>query len=73
MKKLLIIPYLILWVFYFMLTMNARSRYMRGKGLGYHCVGQATGLTSTMYYFDHTKKPEREYLTFKEFLNRLKY
>jgi len=66
-KILMGVLYFLLWIFYFLITLDARGRYMRGRSVGKHCYAQSNGLTSTTYYFDSTKQPQREYLTWKEF------
>lgn len=68
----MIIPYFILWVFYFMLTLNRRSEYMMSESKGMRCVGSKdTSLfipgSETTYYFDPKRKPKRYYLTWRQF------
>lgn len=68
----MVIPYFLLWILYLMLTQNNRMRYMIGKEKGMHCYGQKDVSwflpgSTTEYYFDPSKKPERDYLTWKEF------
>ena len=71
MKALLFLK----WLLYFILTMDARGRYMQGQSKGMHCIGQRNGPSGTVYYFDPNKNPFREYLTWKEWwdknLNRI--
>jgi hypothetical protein len=73
MKKVLMtIPYFFLWVLYFILTMEKRNEYMMAQSKGYKCTGSKDTSwflpgSERTYYFDPTKKPEREYLTWKEF------
>lgn len=71
-KSLLLIPYFLLWILYLLITINKRNEYMMAKSKGYKCIGSKdTSLfipgSETTYYFDPSKKPEREYLTWKEF------
>lgn len=71
-KILLAIPYFLLYILYFLLTLEKRNEYMMSETKGYKCVGSKdTSLfipgSETTYYFDKNKKPEREYLTWKEF------
>ena len=67
MKYIKAVLFFFLWLFYFILTMNARTRYMAGISRGYHCYKMDTYLNSTVYHYNHGKKPEREYITWKEF------
>lgn len=70
-KVLLVIPYFLLWILYVLLTMKRRLHYMAGEEKGMKCFGSRDSgfipYTQTTYYFDPTKKPERDYLTWKEF------
>jgi hypothetical protein len=50
-----------------MLTLEARNRYSYGKAKGYHCYKMNHDMFGSDVYYDRTKKPEREYLTWKEF------
>lgn len=63
-KKILV---LIKWLFYYYITIDNRNRYMIGESLGMKCHRLDQGLFSDHAYFTPTEKPEREYLTFKEF------
>ncbi len=67
MKYIKAIPSFILWLFYVLLTANARSRYMAGVQRGYHCYAMTTHMNSTTYHFKRGVKPYREYITWKEF------
>lgn len=73
MKKVLLsIPYFLLWIIYFILTAEKRTEYMLAQEKGCKCVGpKDTSLlipgSETTYYFDRTKPPVREYITWKEF------
>lgn len=70
-KILMAIPYFLLWLLYFALTVEARNRFMMAESKGYHCydskeTGWLPGSEQT-YYFDRTKPPQRDYITWKEF------
>jgi len=61
-----------LWIFYFLLTTEERNQYMMAKSKGYKRTGSKdTSLFlygyETTYYFDPSKPPKRDYLTWKEF------
>lgn len=64
------IPLFFLWLGYFLLTMDARGRYMQGVSKGYHCAGQINNLNSIEYIFERGVEPYREYLTWKEWWNK---
>jgi hypothetical protein len=69
---LMTIPYFLLWVIYFIFTLEARDRYIMGTSKGYHCYSQNDASrfiygSVTEYHFDPNTKPYREYLTWKEF------
>lgn len=77
-KKLMTVPYFLLWLVYVMLTANQRSEYLHAKARGMKCTGSKdTSLflygSERTYYFDPTKKPEREYITWKEFWKQKGY
>ena len=73
MKKILLaIPYFILWILYFLFTIEKRNEYMVAKSKGYKCIGSKdTSLfipgSEITYYFDPTQKPERDYVSWSEF------
>ena len=73
MKYLRIIGKTLLFAFYFLLTLNARERYMSGKAKGMECTRIESGLTSFTSYYDRTKKPTRNYLNWKEFRKQHKF
>lgn len=71
-KKLMTIPYLFLWIFYFFLTTKERTEYMMAEEKGMGCIGSHDDSflipgNTTKYYFDPNSKPERHYSTWKEF------
>lgn len=73
MKRwLLLIPNFLLWILYFIITMEKRNDYMIGESKGYHVEKSKDvswfipGIT-TEYTFNPNKKPERGYSTWKEF------
>ena len=55
------------WILYVIYTQNARLRYHYGKLNGMHCISLKSDLLSSDLVFDKNRKPEREYLTRKEF------
>jgi hypothetical protein len=79
MKKIFLsIPYFILWIIYFFLTINERDRYIVAKAKGMDCVDSYDSSrivygTHTTYEFDSSKKPERRYLTWKQFWKQRGY
>ncbi len=79
MKKLLMtIPYFLLWIFYVLLTMEKRTQYMMAKEKGMKCTGSKDTSwlipgSEMTYYFDPRKKPERDYITWKQFWNQRGY
>lgn len=71
-KVLFAAHYFLLWLLYFLITMQRRSEYMMSKSKGMNCVkSKEKGFflfgSETTYYFEPTKKPQRKYLTWKEF------
>lgn len=59
-------------MFYFLLTMEKRCEYLMAESKGMKCTGSKdTGFffpgSETTFYFDPTQKPQREYVTWKEF------
>lgn len=71
-KMLMAAPYFLLWIFYVCLTMEKRTEYLMSLEKGYKCTGSKDVSwlipgSTTRYYFDPTKKPERDYLTWKQF------
>lgn len=57
------------WLFYVILTIQDRHCYSMGMIKGCHCLGYTDDLTGRTYKYLPTKKPERSYLTFKQFMN----
>lgn len=77
-KILMTIPYFLLWVLYFLLTMKDRSMYIEAEEKGMACVGSEDVSwflpgSTIEYYFDPNKKPVRGYITWKEFWNKRGY
>lgn len=69
MGKLLL--FYIKYIFYVLITVDARNRYSAGKAKGRHCYKITNGMTSfTMHYED--RKPVKEYKTYKQY-KRLYY
>lgn len=69
-KKLMAIPYFLLWIFYFMVTIPMRNRYERGVEKGMHCYkSRPSGFMgeSIDFYYDPEQRPYREYSTWSEF------
>lgn len=71
-KVLMAIPYFLLWLLYLFLTMEKRTEYMMAESKGMKCVGSKDTScflpgSETTYYFDPKKKPQRDYITWKEF------
>lgn len=71
-KILMAIPYFLLWILYVNLTLKKRNEYMESEKRGMKCIGSKdTSLLipgfETTYYFDKTEKPQRDYITWKEF------
>lgn len=67
------IPLFLLWCLYFIITLNARGRYMQGCSKGHHCVRQINHLNSTEYVFKKGVKPYREYRTWREWWKQFGY
>jgi hypothetical protein len=70
-KKLLIVPYFLLWILYFLFTIEQRNEYLISLNKGKKCVGSKdTSMflygSERTYYFSN-EKPNRDYLTWKEF------
>ena len=73
MKYIIFLLKTLLWVFYVILTMNERNKYLAGSSRGYKCTDiSGNGFTDT-YTYDRTKKPTRDYLTWKEFRKEHKF
>ena len=71
-KFFLIFPYFLLWIFYFLLTMEERNKYQAALNKGMDCVdsklsGFSVLTADTVYSFNPNAKPQRRYLTWKEF------
>ena len=60
------------YILYWFLTIDDRHLYEVGKIRGHHCDGFKSGPLDSYrdYYYDTTRKPQRNFLTFKEFMNR---
>lgn len=72
LRILKIIGWFIVWIFYFLSSVNARSRYLQGESRGMHCYKLQDDSyfiygSATRSFFDPTRKPFREYTTWKEF------
>lgn len=71
-KVLMLIPYFLLWILYFLLTSKERERYMMAKSRGYDCIASKDDSyiipgSATIYTYDRNKKPTRRFLTWREF------
>jgi hypothetical protein len=71
-KILLSVPYFIQWLFYWFLTLDERNEYLVAQNKGMQCVKSYDSSRimygwSTTYEFDPNKKPERKYITWKQF------
>jgi hypothetical protein len=71
-KVLMAVPYFLLRVLYVIITMQKRNEYMASQGKGMKCIGSKDTSwilpgTERTYYFDPSKKPERDYTTWGEF------
>lgn len=66
-KYVFIIPYFLLWILYFILTIGERANYIQAKSVGFDCVKCENGLFSSTYTFDTTNRPIRRYKTWAEF------
>lgn len=71
-KILMAVPYFLLWILYFFITIEERNRYSIGKMKGIDCivskdVSKFLYGTTTEYIFDPNSKPQRRYTTWKEF------
>lgn len=58
------------YLFYMWLTSDERHLYSIGKIKGYNCLGMTEGLAGRTYKYDKASKPVRDYLTYKEFINK---
>lgn len=71
-KILIAIPYFLLWCIYLLISLEKRTEYMMAKEKGCKCIGSKDTSwfipgSETTYYFDPSKKPKREYITWREF------
>ena len=73
MKYFRIIGKTLLYVLYFIITIGEREKYMVSKSKGMQCTRIENGLTSFTLYYDKTKKPIRNYLTWGEFRKQHKF
>lgn len=79
MKKILLAPPIfLLWIFYFIITLEARDRYLVGTSKGMHCYKSEDASkfiygSVTEYSFSRNMKPQREYATWREFWTRFGY
>ena len=73
MKYIKILGYFFLWLLYVLITMNARTRYSAGLTKGCHCYKMDTYMNSTVYHFNRSIPPTREYITWKEFWKQRGY
>lgn len=71
-KALMTLPYFLIWVLYFLLTMEKRTMYMMGEEKGMNCieskdVSRFVPGSTTEYTYDSNSKPHRDYLSWGEF------
>lgn len=52
------------------ITSYDRHLYSMGKIKGYNCIGFTEGIVGRTYKYDKTSKPVRDYLTYKEFIDK---
>ena len=77
-KILLLVPYFLVWIFYWFLTLDERNEYIVAKSKNMYCNKSydsswlVPGCTTT-YEFDPNRKPERNYITWKQFWQRRGY
>ena len=72
MKYLKLIYIIPLWIFYFLISMKERNKWLLGSSKGMHVEElQQRGLLGGTFYvtYNPNKKPEREFLTIKEFFS----
>lgn len=66
------VPYFLLWILYVCLTLENRNRYLMAKSRGMDCISSKDVSwfipgSTTEYRFDPNSKPQRDYITWKEF------
>lgn len=71
-RALKAIYYFLGYCIYFLITMNERERYMKGKAKGMRCIDSYDSSrffygSATTYVYDKTKKPERTFTSWREF------
>lgn len=72
-KRILkLIKFYLGYAFYVAITINDRNNYMEGEARGYNCTGSHDDSyviygSTRKYYFDPTKPPTRNYITFKQY------
>lgn len=72
MKTLNIILFYLKYFVYFLITVEERNNYLQSEIKGYKCTHSKDDSlflygSARIYYFDPSKPPERNYLTFKEY------
>lgn len=67
------IPYFLLWIFYFILTLDERNEYLQAQSKNMDCVNSHNGMFTSTYEFDPNKKPVRRYSTWSEFWSQRGY
>lgn len=67
MRFLKIILFYLKWVFYCMLTIEERNKFITGKINGMNCTNIEHGLFSSTVTYNRFEKPKKDYITFKEF------
>lgn len=77
-KTLMIAPYFLLWCLYFLMTLKQRGEYLKSLEKGYKCVdsydsSQFVPGSYMTYHYDRSRKPERDYDTWKEFWSKRGY
>lgn len=72
------VPYFLLWIFYVLLTLEDRNRYLMAVGKNMDCVGSRDASkilygSVTEYTFNPNAKPQRRYMTWSEFWKQKGY
>lgn len=67
------IPYFLLWILYFIITIDERNRYSEAVKRGMDCVGSVTRMNSITFEFNPNQPPVRRYYTWTEFWNNRGY
>lgn len=77
-KILLSVPYFLLWLLYWFLTLEERNEYLVAQNKKMHCTKSydssfiLPGVTTT-YELGPNKKPKRKYITWKQFWKQRGY